>query len=128
MNAVVKRVFDFCLALILALAFAPLILCLALAILATDGRPVFFVSERMKRPDRAFALWKLRSMCKASENSGVSGGHKTDHITPIGKVLRRYRLDELPQLWNILRGDMSFVGPALCDNTQMLSQSYTTKF
>jgi lipopolysaccharide/colanic/teichoic acid biosynthesis glycosyltransferase len=56
-------------------------------------------------------LWKLRTMTVAAADSGVSGGDKSARVTRIGRLLRRTRLDEVPQLWNILRGDMSFVGP-----------------
>lgn len=78
-----------------------------------EGGPLFYVSERMRDVDRPFALWKLRTMSVvgARENAGVSGGDKTSRVTPMGRRLRRYRLDEIPQLWNVLKGDMSFVGP-----------------
>ena len=76
-----------------------------------QGRPLFYVSERMRAPGQPFWLWKLRSMSVAAQEAGVSGGDKSARITPIGAALRRYRLDEIPQLWNVLCGDMSFVGP-----------------
>lgn len=106
-----KRAFDILGALVLGLVLGPVILAVALAILLTAGRPVFYISERMVTPTRGFRLWKFRTMAPVAGDVGVSGGHKMDRITPVGAVLRRYRLDELPQLWNILRGDMSFVGP-----------------
>ncbi len=106
-----KRLFDLTLALlltaILALPFAMLLLLL----LVRDGRPLFYVSERMRAPDRPFQLWKLRTMRSDPNDSGVSGGDKASRVTPTGRFLRRSRLDEIPQLWNVLRGDMSFVGP-----------------
>ncbi|MGY6548122.1 MAG: sugar transferase [Roseinatronobacter sp.] len=106
-----KRLFD----LALLLALLPLILALlmlvALVLWTRQGRPVFFGSERMHSPTRGFTLWKLRSMTLDARDSGVSGGDKSARITPIGRVLRRTRLDELPQALNILRGDVSFVGP-----------------
>ncbi len=106
-----KRVFDIFFALLLALLLAPLILGLILWLLWTDGHPVFYVAERMKTPRQGFRLWKFRTMTVAAGDSGVSGGDKAARITPTGARLRATRLDELPQLWNILRGDLSFVGP-----------------
>jgi lipopolysaccharide/colanic/teichoic acid biosynthesis glycosyltransferase len=108
---ITKRLFDLLLALALVLMLAlPFALLLAW-LLAVQGRPLFYVSERMSAPGRPFALWKLRTMRPGGTDSGVTGGDKSDRITPAGAFLRRTRLDELPQLWNILRGDMSFVGP-----------------
>lgn len=106
-----KRLFDLALAILLGLALLPVILVIGLAIWLSDGRPVFHLSERMKTPQRAFRLVKFRTMKPAGDDSGVTGGDKSDRITTMGSFLRRRRLDELPQLWNILIGDMSFVGP-----------------
>ena len=106
-----KRLFDLVLALLLVLLLAPLIIAVAAAILIRDGRPVFYISERMKAPGQPFDLWKFRTMLVARQDGGVSGGDKAGRITRTGRFLRRTRLDELPQLWNILRGDISFVGP-----------------
>lgn len=92
------------------LAFVPFSI-LLLYLYLREGRPVFYVAERMRAPDQPFLLWKLRTMRPAPDDSGVSGGDKVDRVTPIGAWLRKYRLDEIPQLWNVLRGDMSFVGP-----------------
>ncbi len=106
-----KRVFDLGLAMLLSVLLLPLIAIIAALILLRDGRPVLYRSERMKTPTQGFTLWKFRTMTVASSDSGVSGGDKAARITPLGRALRRSRLDELPQLFNILRGDMSFVGP-----------------
>ncbi len=106
-----KRLFDLASALFLLLVLSPLILGVALAILLQDGRPVFYVSERMKSPTEPFKLLKFRTMTNSATDSGVSGGDKSRRITPIGRRLRATRLDELPQLFNVLRGDLSFVGP-----------------
>lgn len=106
-----KRLFDIALALLLGLLLLLPILIIAALILLRDGRPVLYLSERMKTPSEGFQLWKFRTMSVVEADSGVSGGDKSARITPIGARLRRYRLDELPQIWNILRGDISFVGP-----------------
>ena len=106
-----KRVLDIICALaLMALLALPFVL-LVLWLLLREGRPIFYVSERMRAPDRGFALWKLRTMAPAPIQSGVSGGDKAARITRTGRILRKSRADEIPQLWNILKGDMSFVGP-----------------
>lgn len=106
-----KRAFDLGLALMLVLVLVVPALAIAGLILLRDGRPVLYRSERMRAPGRPFQLWKFRTMTVARTDAGVSGGDKTARITATGRFLRRTRLDEVPQLWNVLRGDMSFVGP-----------------
>lgn len=106
-----KRALDIVLALLLVLLLWPLALGIAIAIRLTDGAPVFYVAERMRGVGEPFMLWKFRTMRNAVQNDGVSGGDKGARITGLGRFLRRTRLDELPQLWNILNGDISFVGP-----------------
>ena len=106
-----KRLLDIGLALILCVLVAPVLIVLVILMICTQGLPVFYISERMKSPRQGFALWKLRTMTVVASDAGVSGGNKTARITAMGRVLRRTRLDEVPQLWNILRGDLSFVGP-----------------
>jgi lipopolysaccharide/colanic/teichoic acid biosynthesis glycosyltransferase len=106
-----QRLFDIGLALILLPFALPVMAVIAILIVLRDGRPVIYGAERMKTPDRAFRLWKFRTMATAAADAGVSGGDKADRVTPLGRRLRATRLDELPQLWNILRGDIGFVGP-----------------
>ncbi|MFN0114182.1 MAG: sugar transferase [Paracoccaceae bacterium] len=106
-----KRRFDLAAALVLLLPLGPLMAAIALLLLAVQGRPVFFASERMRGPDAGFTLWKFRTMRPALGGPGVTGGHVAARVTAAGRVLRRLRLDELPQLWNVIRGDMSLVGP-----------------
>lgn len=106
-----KRLFDLVLASLLAVILMPVLAALLVWLALRQGRPLFHVAERMKGINQPFALWKLRTMTVAKEDAGVSGGDKAARITPAGALLRARRLDELPQLWNILRGDLSFVGP-----------------
>lgn len=106
-----KRLFDILFALAILPIVLPVGLIVAAALLLTQGRPLFYAAERMKTPTRGFRLWKFRTMTTVARDSGVSGAHKAARITPAGRVLRRFRLDEVPQLWNILAGDISFVGP-----------------
>lgn len=106
-----KRILDILLAIIGMLVFAIPFTALLIVLLIVQGRPLFYLSERMKGPNEGFKLWKLRSMKNSSTDSGVTGGDKLTRYTYYGKRLRRFRLDEIPQLWNVLVGDMSCVGP-----------------
>lgn len=106
-----KRIFDLFFASLLVVILGPILLGLLLWLLIKQGRPLFYVAERMKGVDQPFKLWKLRTMTVVDSDSGVSGGDKNARITPAGAWLRSKRLDEFPQLWNILKGDISFVGP-----------------
>jgi len=106
-----KRLFDLAIALVLTLVLLPVFLIVAALILIKDGRPILYVSERMKTPDEGFNVYKFRTMKPSKVDTGVSGGDKGDRITKYGHAFRRNRLDELPQLWNVLKGDISFVGP-----------------
>lgn len=106
-----KRIFDLFFASLLCVILAPVIIFLVLLIWIKQGRPLFYVADRMKSPSEHFGLIKFRTMTVVDQDAGVSGGDKTQRITPLGAKLRAKRLDEFPQLWNILRGDISFVGP-----------------
>ncbi len=105
-----KRLSDLFLALVVLLLSAPLLALAALAILADGGGPVFFRQTRVGRHRRPFTLYKLRTMRAAADGARyTAAGDK--RITRVGALLRASRLDELPQLWNVLKGDMSMIGP-----------------
>jgi len=106
-----KRLFDLFFASLLVVVLGPVLLLMMIWLLLKEGRPLFYVAERMKGVDEPFALWKLRTMTVVDSDTGVSGGDKSARITRTGAWLRSKRLDEFPQLWNILKGDLSFVGP-----------------
>lgn len=106
-----KRMMDLLLAMVLLPVLLPVMLGITLFIALSDGRPVLYRSERMQSPQRGFTLYKFRTMRSSATDSGVTGADKTNRISRLGAFLRRSRLDELPQIWNILKGDISFVGP-----------------
>ena len=111
--AAAKRAIDVLVALVAFVVAGPIILVAAIAIAAGDGRPVFFSQERVGRHMKPFRMHKLRTMVKNAERDcGPVLAEEDDvRVTAAGRVLRRYRIDEIPQLINILRGHMSFVGP-----------------
>ena len=107
-----KRIFDFLAAAALLVALAPVMLVVALLIRVRMGSPVLFRQQRPGRDARPFVLYKFRTMRIDAEKNGAQFAQKGDpRVTPIGRFLRKSRLDELPQLWNVLRGEMSLVGP-----------------
>ena len=106
-----KRAFDIVFALILLVPLSVVIALVAVILLLTQGRPLFYVAPRMRAPGEQFDLLKFRTMLRDEGDFGATGAHKHWRITKVGRFLRRTRIDELPQLFNILRGDMSFVGP-----------------
>ncbi|WGW04628.1 sugar transferase [Tropicibacter oceani] len=106
-----RRLIDILSAFVLGTVLMPLILWVTVLLLVKEGRPILYKAERMKTADKGFLLWKFRTMRPDAGDRGVSGGDKSDRITKTGAMLRRKRLDELPQLFNLLRGDVSLVGP-----------------
>ena len=110
----VKRLADFLFSLIGLILLSPVFLVTAIAIKCYDHGPVFYKQTRLTRNNKEFKIIKFRSMRVDAEKDGVarlSTGENDDRITPIGKIVRKCRLDELPQLINILKGEMSIVGP-----------------
>ena len=112
-SRVVKRTFDILAAGTALLLAAPLLLAVALIVRVSSSGPVFFRQLRLGEGGRLFEVCKFRTMVEDAEKDGVAVWALEDdaRVTPIGRVLRRTRLDELPQLWNVLCGDMSVVGP-----------------
>jgi len=119
----VKRIGDILLSVVMLVLLAPVMLLAALLIVTTSAGSPFFVQDRVGRGGRVFRFYKFRSMYRGShlrlhehlpdnEASGpVFKMRRDPRITPVGRVLRKFSIDELPQLWNVLRGDMSLVGP-----------------
>lgn len=121
-NRYIKRVLDLVLAVIFAVILAPIYLILALAVVVDTGLPVFYRAERGGYRNRPFRIFKFRSMVKNADKIGGGTTALNDsRITKVGNVLRKTKLDEIPQLFNIIKGDMSFIGPRpelLCYTSQ----------
>lgn len=117
-----KRLFDFSGALVLLLILSPVLLVVAAAIKLTSAGPVFFTQKRVGYGCRIFSMYKFRTMVPEAERSESLLAERRPgrtfvkvfddpRVTPLGRWLRKYSVDELPQLWNVLRGEMSLVGP-----------------
>lgn len=110
----IKRLLDIVISAVALVVLSPIFLITAIVIKATDHGPVFYKQIRLTKDGKEFGILKFRSMRVDAEKDGVarlSSGDHDDRITPVGKVIRACRIDELPQLLNILRGELSIVGP-----------------
>ena len=110
----VKRIFDFVIAAVVIILSSPMFVFCYILVKREDGGPVIFKQKRIGRFGRPFYIYKFRSMRIDAEKDGprlFKGDGEDLRLTKIGRFLRRHHLDELPQLWNVLKGDMSFVGP-----------------
>lgn len=111
LSLLLKRSFDFVVSVVLLLILWPVMLILAIAIRLDSPGPALFLQERITAYGKRFRIWKFRTMVSGAEKKGTSVTVNGDsRITRVGMFLRNFRLDELPQLVNILTGDMSFVG------------------
>ena len=108
----IKRLFDIVFSLLGLVILAPLFLIIAVIIKIEDGGPVFYRGVRVGKDGKLFRIFKFRTMIPDAEKAGIWATAEDDpRITKIGKILRKYKLDEFPQLINVLKGEMSFVGP-----------------
>ncbi|MFP4041782.1 MAG: sugar transferase [Bacteroidales bacterium] len=108
---VVKRIFDIIFSVIGLIILSPLFLVITLVILMDSRGSVFYRGRRVGRHQRNFRIYKFRTMYPDSETSSITVGDRDPRITKTGYWLRKYKLDEIPQLINVLKGEMSFVGP-----------------
>ena len=110
-SLIAKRIFDFAISLLMTIILSPILLVLIIIIKLDDPGPAFFRQVRITTYGRAFRIFKFRTMVVNAEELGTQVTKENDpRVTRIGNKLRKYRLDELPQLLNIITGDMSFVG------------------
>lgn len=121
-----KRLFDIVLSATALIIASPLLLAVMFLIWKRDGFSPFYIAARVGRAEHPFQMVKLRSMVKNADKSGVDSTSKDDQrITPLGQFVRKYKLDELTQLWNVLKGDMSLVGPR--PNVKRETDLYTSE-
>jgi lipopolysaccharide/colanic/teichoic acid biosynthesis glycosyltransferase len=116
-NQLIKRLFDFCAAFGGLIVLFPVLLVLTIMVRRSSPGGAFFLQKRVGRDEVPFTCIKFRTMAAGTPSVGSHDAAEA-WITPIGKTLRAYKLDELPQLWNVLTGDMSLVGPRPCLPTQ----------
>lgn len=106
-----KRIFDKLLSLCILIVTFPLWIIIAFAIKLESQGPVIYLQNRVGKEKKIFTLYKFRSMCINSDKFGITIGNNDSRITRIGKIIRKYKLDELPQFINVIKGDLSIVGP-----------------
>ena len=108
----VKRILDILITSIGIILFFPVIIAISLLILISSGYPVFFLQERVGKDWKIFKIIKFRTMVKNADKMGIGiSSHEDSRVTNIGKFLRKFKIDEMPQIFNVLLGDMSLVGP-----------------
>lgn len=110
-NKYIKRAIDFLIALVGLICASPVLLVVALLIKIDSEGPVLFKQERIGLNGKVFKIYKFRSMCVGAEKSGVYSDSKDTRVTKVGRFIRATSIDELPQLFNMLKGDMSLIGP-----------------
>lgn len=111
MGSLAKRIFDLVTSIVGLIVFSPLLLITGLAILLTLGRPILYSPSRAGKSDTLFTMRKFRTMKMAAGPTSHHSGDDDPRVSSVGRWVRKFKLDELPQLWNIVKGEMSFVGP-----------------
>lgn len=106
-----KRIFDFIASFLGIIFLSPLLIFITLLVLINSGYPIIYRQKRVGKNWEIFNLYKFRTMSIGAEEQGYVCKKDDERVTTIGRLLRKYKLDELPQLFNVLKGDMSFVGP-----------------
>ncbi len=125
---VLHRTFDVTCAAIGLILLSPVLFLVGTAIKLDDGGPVFYVQRRIGKHFRAFRLLKFRTMISGADAAGLLTSANDYRVTRVGQLLRKYKLDELPQLFNVLKGDMQLVGarPEVAEYVDMFRRQYST--
>lgn len=135
LNRFIKRFFDFFLSLIALIVLIPVWLIIAIAVKCDSKGPILFAQERRTKNGRIFKMYKFRSMVVNAESmgAGLFNYENDPRVTKVGRFLRNTSLDELPQLWNVVKGDLSLVGPRPCVSYELgdfdtLNKKYKKRF
>lgn len=107
----IRRAVDIVFGFLALTVLSPIFAVIGVSVLLSSGRPIFYAGERVGRGGRVFRMWKFRTMVANADRSGSVSGPNDLRVTGIGRVLRRTKLDELPQFINLVRGDITLVGP-----------------
>lgn len=113
-RVIIKRIADIILSLFGLVLLTPILILVGLIIKVDSHGPIFFVQKRLGKNERLFSMFKFRTMTHENHNLNIQVFAGDDRITRVGAILRRLKLDELPQLMNVLKGDMSIIGPRPC--------------
>ena len=125
-NKLSKKLFDFVLAFIGLIVLSPLLITITIAVWLQDFKSPFYISDRVGKDEKIFKIIKLRSMVIGADKKGIDSTSVNDtRITRVGKIVRKYKIDEISQLINVLKGDMSLVGPR--PNVKRETDIYTTE-
>ena len=106
-----ERIVDITVSIVALIVFSPIMLIIALSIYLEDGRPIIFKQKRVGKNGKLFTMYKFRSMKQVERDKPLFADQEQDRITKVGRIIRKLRFDELPQFYNVLKGDMSVVGP-----------------
>jgi len=106
-----KKLFDYFFSIIFIILLLPLMIIISLVILIFDGSPIFYIAKRIGYKRKSINMIKFRTMSLSQDNNSTITAHNDDRIYPLGKILRLLNIDDMPQLFNILQGEMSFIGP-----------------
>lgn len=120
----IKRGFDICFATLLMICTAPLLVFAAIGVSVTSTGPIFYKARRAGKGGTPFAMYKFRTMTVGADNQSAVTAPGDHRVFPFGSLLRQTKIDELPQLWNVIAGDMSFVGPRP-EDPKIVERDYT---
>lgn len=110
-QTIVKIIIDYCISIVGLILLFPIIIVLSIGIMISGNGPVIYSQIRVGKAGKPFSIYKFRSMCNGEESTHLLSGKDDKRITPLGRFMRKHKLDEIPNFYNVLKGEMSIVGP-----------------